>query len=113
MAESIVQWLDELGLGRYAQAFADNGVELDHLPHLTDDDLKELGLPLGPRRHLQAAVQTLSANQPSIRPSTASAQAAGARTAEAERRQLTVMFVRSSRLDRAGGASSTPRTWGR
>jgi class 3 adenylate cyclase len=93
MAESIVQWLDELGLGRYAQAFADNGVELDHLPHLTDDDLKELGLPLGPRRHLQAAVQTLSSNQPSIRPSTASAQAAGARTAEAERRQLTVMFA--------------------
>jgi class 3 adenylate cyclase/predicted ATPase len=93
MAESIAQWLGKLGLGRYAQAFADNGVELDHLPHLTDDDLKELGLPLGPRRHLQAAVQTLSANQPSIRPSTASAQAAGARPLEAERRQLTVLFV--------------------
>jgi class 3 adenylate cyclase len=92
MAEGIAQWLGKLGLGRYAQAFADNGVELDHLPHLTDDDLKELGLPLGPRRHLQAAVQTLSANQPSIRPDTASAQAAGARPAEAERRQLTVLF---------------------
>ena len=92
MAESIAQWLDKFGLGRYAQAFADNGVELDHLPHLTDDDLKELGLPLGPRRHLQAAVQTLSANQPSSQPSTASAQAAGARPSEAERRQLTVLF---------------------
>ena len=57
MAESIAQWLDKLGLGQYTQAFADNGVELDHLTHLTDDDLKELGLPLGPRRQLQAAVQ--------------------------------------------------------
>ena len=72
MAESIVQWLDKLGLGQYTQAFADNGVELDHLTHLTDDDLKELGLPLGPRRQLQAAVQTLFANQPPIRPSTPS-----------------------------------------
>jgi class 3 adenylate cyclase len=103
MAESVAQWLHEIGLGRYAQAFADNGVELDHLPHLTDDDLKELGLSLGPRRHLQAAVRGLSANQPSIRPSTASAQAAEARTAEAERRQLTVLFcdlVGSTELSR-------------
>jgi class 3 adenylate cyclase len=76
----------------YTQAFADNGVELDHLTHLTDDDLKELGLPLGPRRQLQAAVQSLFANQPPIRRSTPSAHAAGARPAEAERRQLTVLF---------------------
>ncbi len=68
MAVDIPQWLDSLGLGQYAQAFAENGVELQHLPHLTDDDLKELGLPLGPRRHLQAAIETLSADQPSIRP---------------------------------------------
>ncbi len=68
MAEDIAKWLDRRGLGQYAQAFAENGVELQHLPHLTDDDLKELGLPLGPRRHLQAAIETLSADQPSIRP---------------------------------------------
>ncbi len=44
MAEDIAQWLDELGLGQYERAFAENAVELRHLPHLTDDDLKELGL---------------------------------------------------------------------
>jgi class 3 adenylate cyclase/predicted ATPase len=92
MAEDIAQWLDRLGLGQYAQAFAENGVELQHLPHLTDDDLKELGLPLGPRRHLQAAIETLSADQPSIRPTVPSAQEPEARPADAERRQLTVMF---------------------
>ena len=47
---------------------------------------------MGPRRHLQAAVQTLSANESPVRPSTPSAHAAGARPAEAERRQLTVLF---------------------
>ncbi len=26
MAEDIAQWLDSLGLGQYAQAFADNGI---------------------------------------------------------------------------------------
>ncbi|MCH7667527.1 MAG: AAA family ATPase, partial [Acidobacteria bacterium] len=92
MAEDIAQWLDRLGLAQYAQAFAENGVELQHLPHLTDDDLKELGLPLGPRRHLQAAIETLSADQPSIRPTVPSAQEPEARPADAERRQLTVMF---------------------
>jgi hypothetical protein len=51
MAENIAQWLDELGLGQYAQAFADNRVELDHLPHLTDEHLKELRCPWDPRRH--------------------------------------------------------------
>ncbi|MHC4067387.1 MAG: ATP-binding protein, partial [Planctomycetota bacterium] len=63
------------------------------LPHLTDDDLKELGLPLGPRRHLQAAIERLSANQPSIRPTVPSAQEPEARPTEAERRQVTVVFV--------------------
>jgi len=92
MVEDIAQWLDRLGLAQYAQTFAENGVELQHLPHLTDDDLKELGLPLGPRRHLQAAIETLSADQPSIRPTVPSTQEPEARPADAERRQLTVMF---------------------
>jgi len=93
MADSIAQWLDKLGLGQYTQAFADNKVELDHLPDLTDDDLKELGLPLGPRRHLQAALRTLSADQPPDRPGMPIANAAEKRLSDAERRQLTVMFI--------------------
>ena len=45
MAESIAQWLDKLGLGQYAQAFADNGVELDHLPHLKE--VAQIGAAIG------------------------------------------------------------------
>jgi hypothetical protein len=53
MAEDIAQWLDRLGLGQYEQAFAENDIDLRALPHLSDDDLKELGLSLGHRRILQ------------------------------------------------------------
>ena len=49
-------WLDRLGLGRYAEILAKNDVDLETLAHLTDADLKELGLSLGHRRKLLAAL---------------------------------------------------------
>ena len=49
MAEDFARWLNSLGLGQYAQDFADNAIDLETLPHLSDDDLTELGLPLGHR----------------------------------------------------------------
>ena len=91
MAEDIAKLLDRLGLDQYAQAFAENGVELRQLPHLTDDDLKGLGLPLGPRRQLQAAIKQLSLDQPSIQSTELSTNEPAPRR-EAERRHLTVLF---------------------
>ncbi len=44
MAEDIAQWLDRPGLGQYAQVFAENGIDLDIVPSLSDDDLRVLGL---------------------------------------------------------------------
>jgi class 3 adenylate cyclase/tetratricopeptide (TPR) repeat protein len=43
-------WLQQLGLEQYADLFAIHGVDMEVLSGLTDRDLKELGLPLGPRR---------------------------------------------------------------
>ncbi len=57
MADDIAQWLEGLGLGRYAEAFAENDIDLRALPHSSDDDLKELGLPMGHRRILQGALK--------------------------------------------------------
>ena len=57
MAEEFEQWLEGLGLGQYAPLFADNAIDRRSLPHLTEDDLKELGLPLGHRRILQAGLK--------------------------------------------------------
>src|SRR5579884_4276323 len=54
--QEIAAWLERLGLGQYAQRFAENEVDLSVLPHLTDQDLRELDVPLGHRRKLLAAI---------------------------------------------------------
>lgn len=86
-----------LGLAKYRSAFAEAEIEFTDLPFLTDVDLKEVGLPVGPRRRLMAAVQKLDLNDLSIQQaSIAHAQGPddpAMETTEAERRHLTVMFV--------------------
>ena len=57
----IGNWLRQLGLERYAQAFRDNDIVSSVLPELTDADLKELGLTLGHRRLLLKAIEELEA----------------------------------------------------
>ena len=54
-AMDIAAWLRMLGLERYEQAFRDNDVDAKVLPHLTAEDLKEIGITsLGHRRSLLA-----------------------------------------------------------
>ena len=102
MARDISEWLEDLGLGRYADVFAENEIDLDALPHVTEEDLREIGIALGARRKLLAAIAKL---EPKIEP-TAKQVAAGDRVvgAEAERRQLTVMFC-----DLAGSTALSER----
>jgi SAM domain (Sterile alpha motif) len=57
----VARWLAEQGLGNYADAFADNGIDGDIMPDLTDADLKELGLNLGDRKRLLRAIAALDA----------------------------------------------------
>ncbi len=54
MAEDIAQWLNRLGLGQYAQAFADNDIEFNNLARLTENDFKELGFSIGHHGHRPA-----------------------------------------------------------
>jgi class 3 adenylate cyclase/predicted ATPase len=85
-------WLRGLGLERYEQAFRDNEIDLRVLPELTADDLKELGVAaIGHRRLLLKAVADLSAN-PGPTHATNASTIPPAAAADAERRQLTVMF---------------------
>jgi hypothetical protein len=52
---SVADWLKGLDLGQYAQAFADNDIDLALAATLTDADLKEIGVAsLGHRRKLLA-----------------------------------------------------------
>jgi class 3 adenylate cyclase len=82
----ISAWLRELGLERYEQAFKKGEIDPAILPELTDADLKELGIPLGPRKQLLKAISALAAG-------TGPPSARDTRRPEAERRQLTVMFA--------------------
>ena len=86
--QSIAEWLEKLGLGQYAQCFAENGIDLSDLRHLTDQDLKDIGILLGHRRRILAAIAEFA------QPTTPEPTAATKPKAQdfAERRQLTVMF---------------------
>src|SRR5215203_7173542 len=55
----IAVWLRNLDLERYEPVFRDNAIDADVLPELTDEHLKELGLPLGHRLKLLKAVTAL------------------------------------------------------
>ena len=93
--EELIAILASLGLAQYAEAFRTADVDLGVLPLLTDADLKEIGLSLGHRRKLLAAiadgrVQVAHSAETAQTPATAAAPAM--HTGEEQRRQVTVMF---------------------
>jgi class 3 adenylate cyclase/predicted ATPase len=92
----VAAWLRGLGLGRYEAAFRDNDVDAEVLPELTADDLISIGVSsVGHRRKLLAAIAALGATATtsrSPRPNSPPPAGEGRVGAEAECRQLTVMF---------------------
>jgi class 3 adenylate cyclase len=89
--QEIADWLTKLGLPEYAGAFAENGIDVSVLPHLTDQDLKDIGVLLGHRRKMLAAIAQL-AGPPSATLEPAPRLEPKAHDT-AERRQVTVMFA--------------------
>jgi class 3 adenylate cyclase/tetratricopeptide (TPR) repeat protein len=77
------RFLERNGLRRYEATFIANDVDLHTLRLLSDDDLKGLGVSLGHRRKLIAAIAADEEDAENVR---------SAASVEAERRQLTVMF---------------------
>src|SRR6516165_681417 len=101
--QQIADWLRRLGLPEYAERFAENGIDVSVLPHLTDQDLKDMGVLLGHRRKMVAAIGELS-SKPGAAPAPATGTPIGsapiptaspiapAAEAAGERRYLTVLF---------------------
>ena len=58
--QQVAEWLEKLGLGQYAQRFAENDISFSVLPDLTDQHLKELGVSLGHRLQLLREIANLS-----------------------------------------------------
>ncbi len=91
----IRQWLKKLGIGEYAEAFEAEKIDLPDLPYVTEDDLKEMGLPIGPLRRVLAAIKGLQpdeSSEPSVEPASTPPDGPARAPPEAERRQITVMF---------------------
>ena len=86
--QPIAEWLARIGLERYAAAFAENDIDVAVLPHLTDADLEKIGVSLGHRRKILAAIAELGGAVPAS-PQPALAER---KPQDAERRQVTVMF---------------------
>ena len=92
----ITSWLRNLGLERYEQAFRENEIDPEILPKLNADDLKDIGVTaVGHRRKLLDAITALDQNASVLRTKRRSRDdnAPRADAAQAERRQLTIMFV--------------------
>ncbi|QIG93065.1 MULTISPECIES: adenylate/guanylate cyclase domain-containing protein [unclassified Bradyrhizobium] len=81
--QQIAEWLEKLGLGQYALRFAENGIDVDVFPELTDEDFDRLGVLLGHRRKMLRAIADFTQ---------AELIAAPVSPHDAERRHLTVMF---------------------
>jgi class 3 adenylate cyclase/predicted ATPase len=90
--QQIAEWLEKLGLGQYAQRFAENDISFAVLPDLTDQDLKEIGLSLGHRRQLLRAIAELTGREKDAPKAVVPTAASAASQDTAERRQVTVMF---------------------
>jgi predicted ATPase/class 3 adenylate cyclase len=93
----VAGWLLGLGLGQYEQAFRENDIDLEILPRLTAEDLIAIGVTsVGHRRKLLDAIATLSASprpRPAIPIGELETEPPPVKGMDAERRQLTAMFV--------------------
>ena len=85
----VATWLADLGLDRYAASFAENDIDGETARHLTDADLKEIGVAsLGHRKRLLAAIAALT-TEVTEPPSGGPAPTSPA----GERRQVTILFA--------------------
>jgi len=85
------QWLEQHGLGKYAELLAENEVDFEVLPELEEADLERIGFALGPRKKLLKAIRELDHSR--IADPTRESAPNPLQSGEAERRQLTVMFA--------------------
>jgi class 3 adenylate cyclase/tetratricopeptide (TPR) repeat protein len=86
--QQIAIWLTSLGMGEYAQRFAENRIDASVLRDLTDQDLEKIGIPLGHRKKMLRAIAELGGAVLT----TPGAGTGSNQEDTAERRQLTLML---------------------
>ena len=89
--DNIGPWLNALGLQRYVQAFRERDIDLRKARFLSDVDLQEMGIPVGARLEILNAIALLAPGNAAI--------AVQTEVPTAERRHLTILFLRHGRID--------------
>jgi predicted ATPase/class 3 adenylate cyclase len=87
MSRDVENWLRSIGLQQYSECFIANAIDLSVVSELTEEDLRELEIPLGHRRKLLRAIRDLE-----LAPQMSPAEPTRTAALEAERRQISVMF---------------------
>ena len=82
-------WLGSLGLDQYEPVFRERLIEADALRGLTEQQLRDIGVPLGHRLRMLRAIRILAGQMPLVSQPVAPDTA---RREGAERRHMTVMF---------------------
>lgn len=97
MELSVSKWLDQLGLGVYADAFTENDVDMRALPLLSEADLRELGVSLGHRKIFMAAIAEVGSDTTKIQTPVAEPELEtkpeNVSIDDAEHRLLTILFA--------------------
>ncbi|MDE1991233.1 MAG: AAA family ATPase, partial [Rhizobiaceae bacterium] len=79
--DDVRKWLGELRLDHLANVFARNQIDFDSLRLLTEEDLQDMQIALGPRRKILAGIDLLNSEDSHALPSQT-----------VERRPLTILF---------------------
>ena len=108
MAHDIGAWLEALGLGKYTETFAANEIDLEALPHVTEADLREIGVALGARRKILAAIAELADHEAGPLPIASANEAEPA--LPSEQRQVTVLFADLAGFTRLSGELGAEET---
>ena len=88
--QQIGEWLEKIGMSEYTQRFVENGIDVSVLRYLTDQDLEKVGVLLGHRRKMLAAITEMIGTAPAAPTHAPTTELK--RQDAAERRQVTVMF---------------------
>jgi class 3 adenylate cyclase len=106
MARDVNEWLEGLGLGKYTEAFAENGVDISLLSELTNQDLKDLGVErLVDRKTILKAIARMADSDDKL-----AFEPPAPTIIAGERRQVTVLFsdmVGYTKLSSKLGAEDT------
>ena len=113
MTSEVREWLERHRLGEHLSLFVENQIDLDAAKDLNELDLRELGLPMGPRKKLLRALFALQEVRPGNEPRILEPDVVSKPTETAsagERRQVTVLFADISGYTRLSGQMDAEAT---